>query len=201
MSVAWTSIYACKLYPISKLSGLKPGSRPSPAGTLNFLKFLDALKTWLNTAGSHLVHVDSLSVVFVNTLNLWSMSSKNMRLPNQLIFFLRIPRRRPKKSIVYGLKSIRPRTATNNCRKMVFNTAREKHNPFRLSGNIEWGAPIPNEPDLTFWVWPESLWALFHYSNLFVQQGEDKGLGSNGGVRCRSLSIHWRGQCLFLWSC
>ncbi len=34
--------------------------------------------------------------------------------------------------------------------------------PFRLSGNIDWGVPVPNTEgmeDLTFWVWPESLWA------------------------------------------
>jgi len=34
--------------------------------------------------------------------------------------------------------------------------------PFRLSGNINWGVPVPSKDgleDLTFWVWPESLWA------------------------------------------
>ena len=34
--------------------------------------------------------------------------------------------------------------------------------PFRLSGNVEWGIPFPEceeLKDLTFWVWPESLWA------------------------------------------
>jgi len=34
--------------------------------------------------------------------------------------------------------------------------------PFRLSGNIDWGVPVPDAEglkDLTFWVWPESLWA------------------------------------------
>ncbi len=40
--------------------------------------------------------------------------------------------------------------------------------PYRLSGNVEWGVPVPEMPEaetdpslrgLTFWVWPESLWA------------------------------------------
>ena len=33
--------------------------------------------------------------------------------------------------------------------------------PFRLSGNIDWGVPVPEKDGvkgLTFWVWPESLW-------------------------------------------
>ena len=30
--------------------------------------------------------------------------------------------------------------------------------PFRITGNSAWGVPVPNE-DLTFYVWPESLWA------------------------------------------
>lgn len=39
--------------------------------------------------------------------------------------------------------------------------------PFRLSGNIEWGVPVPNKDqleDLTFWVWPESLWAPISFT-------------------------------------
>ena len=39
--------------------------------------------------------------------------------------------------------------------------------PFRLSGNIPWGVPVPNQEgleDLTFWVWPESLWAPISFT-------------------------------------
>ena len=38
--------------------------------------------------------------------------------------------------------------------------------PFRLSGNIDWGVPLPETEglkDLTFWVWPESLWASYNF--------------------------------------
>jgi methionyl-tRNA synthetase len=32
--------------------------------------------------------------------------------------------------------------------------------PLRLTGNVEWGVPVPEESKgTTFWVWPESLWA------------------------------------------
>lgn len=49
--------------------------------------------------------------------------------------------------------------------------------PFRLSGNIEWGVPLPDtedQKDLTFWVWPESLWAPISFTRTYL---ESKGAG------------------------
>lgn len=43
--------------------------------------------------------------------------------------------------------------------------------PFRLSGNIDWGVPVPKRPgmeDLTFWVWPESLWAPITFTKTYL---------------------------------
>ena len=51
--------------------------------------------------------------------------------------------------------------------------------PFRLSGNIEWGVPVPTKEDvsdLTFWVWPESLWAPISFTKTYLEQ---KGLGED----------------------
>lgn len=39
--------------------------------------------------------------------------------------------------------------------------------PFRISGNVEWGVPLPEVEgcrDLTAWVWPESLWAPISFT-------------------------------------
>lgn len=39
--------------------------------------------------------------------------------------------------------------------------------PFRISGNVEWGVPVPELDDvegLTVWCWPESLWAPISFS-------------------------------------
>jgi methionyl-tRNA synthetase len=51
--------------------------------------------------------------------------------------------------------------------------------PFRLSGNIEWGVPVPEieyQKDLTFWVWPESLWAPISFTRAYL---ESKNKDSN----------------------
>ncbi len=45
--------------------------------------------------------------------------------------------------------------------------------PFRLSGNIDWGVPVPPRSDmeaLTFWVWPESLWAPISFTKTYLNQ-------------------------------
>ena len=51
--------------------------------------------------------------------------------------------------------------------------------PFRLSGNIEWGVPVPEKDglkDLTFYVWPESLWAPISFSRAYLK---DKGFADD----------------------
>ncbi|MDR1665089.1 MAG: class I tRNA ligase family protein [Clostridiales bacterium] len=49
--------------------------------------------------------------------------------------------------------------------------------PFRLSGNVKWGVPVPEKEGIsgqTFWVWPESLWAPISFIKTFLKQ---KGSG------------------------
>jgi methionyl-tRNA synthetase len=44
--------------------------------------------------------------------------------------------------------------------------------PFRLSGNVKWGVEVPEKEDLknlTFWVWPESLWAPISFTKAYLE--------------------------------
>ena len=51
--------------------------------------------------------------------------------------------------------------------------------PFRLTGNLDWGLTAPEVEGLgglTFWVWPESLWAPISFTAAYLEQqggGED----------------------------
>jgi methionyl-tRNA synthetase len=48
--------------------------------------------------------------------------------------------------------------------------------PFRLSGNVNWGIPVPEMEGvdgLTFWVWPESLWAPISFIKAYLNDGLD----------------------------
>lgn len=51
--------------------------------------------------------------------------------------------------------------------------------PFRLSGNVNWGIPVPERDGLSalsFWVWPGSLWAPISYTKAILGDGAE---GSN----------------------
>lgn len=44
--------------------------------------------------------------------------------------------------------------------------------PFRLSGNISWGVTVPEKEglsDLTFYCWPESLWAPISFTRTYLK--------------------------------
>lgn len=49
--------------------------------------------------------------------------------------------------------------------------------PFRLSGNVDWGVEVPEKEslkNLTFWVWPESLWAPISFTKAYLESiGKD----------------------------
>ncbi|MFI3325425.1 MAG: class I tRNA ligase family protein [Clostridia bacterium] len=65
-----------------------------------------------------------------------------------------------------------------NTRNIRFRTGKTLV-PFRLSGNCEWGVPVPSLEgldDLTFWVWPESLWAPVSFSRTYLKS---KGADDN----------------------
>ena len=50
--------------------------------------------------------------------------------------------------------------------------------PFRMSGNIEWGVKVPETEGLdglTFYCWPESLWAPISFTKTYLQElGKDE---------------------------
>jgi len=80
-----------------------------------------------------------------------------------------------KNSLVFEFESLEDRDRA----KMVLEdlgihyTSGKTLVPFRLSGNVEWGVPFPNYEgleDLTFWVWPESLWAPISFTKAYLRQ-------------------------------
>jgi len=57
--------------------------------------------------------------------------------------------------------------------KIIHYTAGKTLVPFRLTGNCEWGVPVPDTEetkDLTFWVWPESLWAPISFTRTLLKR-------------------------------
>lgn len=60
--------------------------------------------------------------------------------------------------------------------------------PFRITGNIEWGVPVPDAcgcSGLTCWVWPESLWAPISFTRTVLAEAERTGRAD------RYASLDW----------
>ncbi len=60
--------------------------------------------------------------------------------------------------------------------------------PFRISGNIDWGVPVPDScgcSGLTCWVWPESLWAPISFTRTALAEAERTGHAA------RYASLDW----------
>ncbi|MGL4452282.1 MAG: class I tRNA ligase family protein [Sarcina sp.] len=80
-----------------------------------------------------------------------------------------------KKSITFEFDSLEVRDeARKVLEELGINyTAAKTLVPFRLSGNVEWGVKVPEEEglkDLTFWVWPESLWAPISFTKTYLEE-------------------------------
>ena len=59
----------------------------------------------------------------------------------------------------------------------IYYTSGKTLVPFRLSGNITWGVKVPDKEDLkdlTFWVWPESLWAPISFTKAYLESIGEK---------------------------
>lgn len=84
-----------------------------------------------------------------------------------------------KPSFVLNFKTLELRTEA--CKTLSENGIRYRTGktvvPFRISGNTKWGIKIPDTDgakDLTFWVWPESLWAPISFTKTVLEaRGED----------------------------
>ena len=82
-----------------------------------------------------------------------------------------------KPSVVFEFESLDDRDKAKSVldSEKIHYTSGKTLVPFRLSGNVEWGVALPeceDLKDLTFWVWPESLWAPISFTLAYLK---DKG--------------------------
>ena len=63
--------------------------------------------------------------------------------------------------------------------------------PFRITGNISWGVPVPEVEgvrDVTCWCWPESLWAPISYVRTVLAR-DTKALGVTEGQAAEDAAL------------
>ena len=79
-----------------------------------------------------------------------------------------------KPSIVFEFESLDDRDVSKAVldSENIHYTSGKTLVPFRLSGNVKWGVPLPeceDLKDLTFWVWPEPLWAPISFTMAYLK--------------------------------
>lgn len=172
--------------PVSTLSGKTPVLKEIGNWYFNLENYIDLLKEWTN---------------YLNT-----KTPTRSYVTKEINEFLKKPELYVKKEFLEELKSVKnlPEHELIVDNKpsftVIFNKLTDREQaceilsnagiryrtgktlvPFRLTGNIEWGVKAPDTTelkDLTFWVWPESLWAPISftrtYLNKFNKQNEWK---------------------------
>lgn len=165
--------------PKSILSGKTPELRD----VTNWYFKLDEYKNILNEEVNYLrIHSNyrkyllntieeflKLPIIYVKRKQLQSITNLEEKLPKHTVID------EPKKpSITYIFDNLRDRDLAREVFDKMgirFRTGKTLV-PFRLSGNVEWGIEVPekeNLKDLTFWVWPESLWAPISFTKAHLE--------------------------------
>lgn len=166
--------------PISALSGKKPIVKD----VTNWYFKLDKCNEMLKERVDYLRETSKSSKYLLNTIeeflkapviyvqkkNIEDLKELESELPEHSIinednkpsitFVFKDLEHRDEARIVLGRKGINFRTG----KTLV---------PFRLSGNVDWGVKVPDKEDLndlTFWVWPESLWAPISFTKAYLEQ-------------------------------
>jgi methionyl-tRNA synthetase len=163
--------------PISALTGKKPEMRPVSNWYLDVPKFRELLSGWLQSlrqAGhwrpfviSTLAESLEPPTIHITKDQIEKLTEVAAKLPTHTqqegrgkslqLVFAKLEEMETARTIL-GEHGIRYRTG----KTLV---------PFRLTGNLAWGLPVPEIDGLgglTFWVWPESLWAPISFTMAYL---------------------------------
>jgi len=165
--------------PRSTISGKTPEVRDVTNWYLPLQPFRDAMKRWLSELSEKkewrpfalralleyfeppTIHVKSDHMEVVDRLrdSLPTFEQKPGRSKSERLIFDRLE----------DLEVARERLAAEGVQYRTGKTLV----PFRLTGNLDWGLPAPDLEGLdglTFWVWPESLWAPISFCATHLEQ-------------------------------
>lgn len=170
--------------PVSCLSGKKPILKEVKNWYFDLDNCIDMMKEYndflrrnTNTRKYQLETVEEFlkkPIIYVPRKYVESLAELSMKLPRHTVID-----EEKKNSILFEFENLKDRDKAKEVLEElgIHYTSGKTLVPFRLSGNVEWGVPFPDceeLKDLTFWVWPESLWAPISFTQAYL---EKKGKG------------------------
>lgn len=168
------------LHPVSCLSGRKPVLKEVEnwyfdlENCIESMKeYHDFLKRCTNTRKYQLETVEEFlkkPMLYVPKKYVENLEELSKCLPEHKCFD-----EQKKNSVVFAFETLEDRDQAKTVLEEmgIHYTSGKTLVPFRLSGNVEWGVPFPDCEDLkglTFWVWPESLWAPVSFTRAYLRQ-------------------------------
>jgi len=172
------------IHPVSTLSGKKPDMRDVTNWYFNLEDCRELLQEWVDslkrTPNTRPMLIRVLEeflrppVIYVKKEFLEQVESIKDRIPAHTV-----EEEEKKPSFIMEFHNLKDREKA--CAVLTDNAIHYRTGktlvPFRLTGNIDWGVPAPEREGvdgLTFWVWPESLWAPISFTRAYLEkQGRD----------------------------
>ena len=164
--------------PISSLSGKKPVLRDAENWYFDLEHCIDMIKDYndflrknTNTRKYQLETVEEFlkkPLLYVPRKYVEDLAKLVAKLPTHKLID-----EEKKPSVVFEFENLDDRDRAKGIldAENIHYTSGKTLVPFRLSGNTEWGVPFPeceDLKDLTFWVWPESLWAPISFTLAYL---------------------------------
>lgn len=166
--------------PVSVLSGKKPVFVNVTNWYYKLEDDIDYLKGYINglcTRSNRRKYEMSIVDEFLNKPSV-HIPKKYLKDIDQEALLTRFPEHElideeKRKSILCVFKTLDDRDIARKVMEEagIHYTAGKTLVPFRLSGNVEWGVPVPDKDgkdNMTFWVWPESLWAPISFTKTYL---------------------------------
>lgn len=162
--------------PVSTLSGKTPVLKEIGNWYFNLENYIDLLKEWIahlnaNTPTRSYITKEISEFLKKPELYIKKELLDDFNKIKNLPPFELVVDNKPSFTVIFNKLTDRE----DACKILAENGIRYRTGktlvPFRLTGNIEWGVKTPNTnefKDLTFWVWPESLWAPISFTRTYL---------------------------------
>jgi len=170
--------------PLSVLSGEKPELKSVDNWYFDLPKFMDLLKEWNeklnNTEGFRKLTVNTIDeflkkpVIYIKKDDSETYNKLKTDLPPHKMI---TDEKKPSFEIIFDKLSDREAAFETLSKNGIRSRTGKTLVPFRLTGNVSWGVLAPDcdgTNDLTFWVWPESLFAPISFTKTYLKSiGKD----------------------------
>ncbi len=168
--------------PISTLSGKKPVLKEIGNWYFNLDNYIDLLKEW-TTYLSEKTPTRSYVIKEINEF----LKKPELYIKKEYLEEFNKITNLPKHEVIVDNKpsfTVKFEKLVNRelaCEILTKNGIRYRTGktlvPFRLTGNIEWGVKAPDTKELknlTFWCWPESLWAPISFTKTYLMENNQE---------------------------